>query len=520
MNTFPEGFAWAIFLLPVASCVLITLALATGLLRRGNLRLAGYLTILCIFVAFLLSLWALAAVNHNDGHPLGYTSHQWLQFPGFSFTLGLRVDGLTAVMLIVVTSVSTLVQFYSQGYMEGDPGYGRYYAYMSLFTASMLGLVLADSILMIFIFWELVGLCSFLLIGFWFHKPSAAAAAKKAFITTRVGDVGFMIGILILWTHTNTFNIAQLHRLAASGAIGSTTLTLAALGIFAGAAGKSAQVPLHIWLPDAMGGPTPVSALIHAATMVAAGVYLVARMFPVFDAPGASGALHTVAWIGAITAIVAATMGVVNPDIKKVLAYSTISQLGYMMLSLGTGAYVAAIFHLMNHAYFKALLFLGSGSVNHASNTFDMRRMGGLRKVMPVTFVTFLIASLSLSGVPPFSGFYSKDDILHAAWNDNKILFVLGFLVVFMTAFYMFRAIFLTFFGEFRGGVPHHDHWTEGWEMIPVGAVAADSHDVPHELHHPATVFAVETDTVPQHEALAEATTPAEAAAVEARAEA
>src|SRR5579883_248325 len=314
MNSFPEGFAWAILLLPVASCVLITLGLPLGL-RRAQ-RFAGYLTVLCIFVAFLLSLWALKVVNDAHGGIIGYPDHEWLKFTGFQFDLGIRIDGLTAVMLIVVTSVSTLVQFYSQGYMEGDPGYGRYYAYMSLFTASMLGLVLSDSILFLFVCWELVGLCSFLLIGFWFHKPSAAAAAKKAFITTRVGDVGFMIGILILWTHTNTFNIAQLHRLAASGAIGSTTLTLAALGIFAGAAGKSAQVPLHIWLPDAMEGPTPVSALIHAATMVAAGVYLVARMFPVFDAPGASGALHTVAWIGAITAIVAATMGVVNPDIK------------------------------------------------------------------------------------------------------------------------------------------------------------------------------------------------------------
>jgi len=478
MNSFPEGLAWAIFLLPVGSCVLITLALATGLLRRGNLRLAGYLTIVCIFVAFLLSLWALAAVNHNDGRPLGYSSHEWLRFPGFSFTLGLRVDGLTAVMLIVVTSVSTLVQFYSQGYMEGDPGYGRYYAYMSLFTASMLGLVLSDSILFLFVCWELVGLCSFLLIGFWFHKPSAAAAAKKAFITTRVGDVGFMIGILIIWTHTGTFNIAQIHQAAVAGTVGSTTLTLFALGVFAGAAGKSAQVPLHIWLPDAMEGPTPVSALIHAATMVAAGVYLVARFFPVFAA--SSGALHTVAWIGAITAIVAATMGVVNPDIKKVLAYSTISQLGYMMLGLGSGAYVAAIFHLMNHAFFKALLFLGSGSVNHATNTFDMRLMGGLRKAMPITFWTFVIASLSLAGVPPFSGFYSKDDILHAAWNDNKILFVLGFIVVFLTAFYMARVIFLTFFGEFRGGVPHQDHWTEGWEIIPAAVSAGtDVHD-PH----------------------------------------
>lgn len=470
MNMFPEGFAWAIFLLPVGSFALIALGL------RRQPRIAGYLTIVCIGAAFVLSLWALEAVDAHHGVQLAYSGHDWLSFPSFKFNIGVRIDGLTAVMLVVVTSVSLLVQIYSHGYMSGDPGYGRYYAYMSLFTASMLGLVLADSVLMIFIFWELVGLCSFLLIGFWFYKPSAAAAAKKAFITTRVGDVGFMVGILIIWTKTGTFNVAEIQHAALAGTIGATTLTLFALGVFAGAAGKSAQVPLHIWLPDAMEGPTPVSALIHAATMVAAGVYLVARFFPVFAS--ATGALHTVAWIGAITAIVAATMGIVNPDIKKVLAYSTISQLGYMMLSLGSGAYVAAIFHLMNHAFFKALLFLGSGSVSHATNTFDMRQMGGLRKVMPFTFITFLIGSLSLSGIPPFSGYYSKDDILHAAWDTNKILFVLAFLVVFMTAFYMFRAIFLTFFGEFRGGMPHHDHWTEGWQAIPdTSGGAVDEHD-------------------------------------------
>ncbi len=478
MDTFPEGFAWAILLLPVASCVLITLGL------RLLPRLSGYLTILCIGATFVLSLWALKAVDANHGAPLNYSAHQWLSFPGFRFNLGVRIDGLTAVMLVVVTSVSTLVQVYSQGYMAGDPGYGRYYAFMSLFTASMLGLVLADSILMIYLFWELVGLCSFLLIGFWFHKPAAAAAAKKAFITTRVGDVGFLIGILIIWAKTGTFNIAEIHQAALLGTVGSTTLTLFALGVFAGAAGKSAQVPLHIWLPDAMEGPTPVSTLIHAATMVAAGVYLVARMFPVFAS--SSGALHTVAWIGAITALVAATMGVVNPDIKKVLAYSTISQLGYMMLGLGSGAYVAAIFHLMNHAFFKALLFLGSGSVNHATNTFDLRRMGGLRRVMPFTFITFVIGSLSLSGIPPFSGFYSKDDILHAAWDSNKLLFFFGFAVVFLTAFYMFRVIFLTFFGEFRGGMPHHDHWTEGYELSPV--TSGDAQYLATD--HPAAVAA------------------------------
>jgi len=461
MNSFPEWAAWAVLLLPLGASALI----AIGLYRFH--RLASSLAILCVFVAFLLSLWALKAVDAHGGDAIGYAPHGWLVFPGFRFDLGIRLDGLTAVMLVVVTSVATLVHFYSQGYMEGDPGYGRYYCYLSLFTASMLGLVLASSILMLFAFWELVGLCSFLLIGFWFHKPSAASAAKKAFLTTRVGDVGFMVGILIIWTKTGTFDIAQIQHIAQTGAIGSAALTAFALCVFAGAVGKSAQFPLHIWLPDAMEGPTPVSALIHAATMVAAGVYLVARLFPVFAV--ASSALHTVAWIGGITAIFAATMGLVNPDIKKVLAYSTISQLGYMMLGLGSGAYVAGMFHLMNHAFFKALLFLGSGSVNHASNTFDMRKMGGLRRAMPITFTTFVIASLSLAGLPPFSGFYSKDDILHAAWNDNKFLFVLGFVTVFLTAFYIFRVIFLTFFGEYRGGVPHHDHWTEGWATLPAG---------------------------------------------------
>src|SRR5579875_3374789 len=396
MNSFPEWAAWAIIGLPLAASVLVALGV-----RRLPL-ISGYLTTLLVFVSFLFSLWALKVVNDHSGGIIGYGAHQWLKFPNFQFYVGVRVDGLTAVMLVVVTSVSTLVHFYSQGYMEGDPGYGRYYCYLSLFTASMLGLVLASSILMLFAFWELVGLCSFLLIGFWFHKPSAASAAKKAFLTTRVGDVGFMVGILIIWTKTGTFDIAQIQHIAQTGAIGSAALTAFALCVFAGAVGKSAQFPLHIWLPDAMEGPTPVSALIHAATMVAAGVYLVARLFPVFAV--ASSALHTVAWIGGITAIFAATMGLVNPDIKKVLAYSTISQLGYMMLGLGSGAYVAAIFHLMNHALFKALLFLGSGSVNHATNTFDMRLMGGLRRVIPITFWTFLIASLSLAGLPPFSG--------------------------------------------------------------------------------------------------------------------
>jgi NADH-quinone oxidoreductase subunit L len=448
LGTVPEAAVWAIFFLPVGSLLTIVF-----LQPRGELsRLAGYVTILAVGASFLLSLWVLDSVLQADGGRLAFESRQWLAFGDFQFNVGLNVDGLTAVMLVVVTSVSFLVQVYSQGYMAGDTGYWRYYAYMSLFTASMLGLVLADSLILVYVFWELVGVSSFLLIGFWFHKPEAAAAAKKAFLVTRLGDIGFLLAILLIYSQTGTFDIAEVHQVAIAGAIGGTTLTLFALGIFAGAAGKSAQVPLHVWLPDAMEGPTPVSALIHAATMVAAGVYLVARMFPVFDA--SPDAMTVVGAIGGVTAITAALMGVVMTDIKRVLAYSTISQLGYMMLALGIGAYVAAIFHLFTHAFFKALLFLGAGSVNHATNTFDMRLMGGLRKTMPVTFVTFVIASLSLSGIFPLAGFWSKDEILSDAWAHEKYLFAIALVTAGLTAFYMFRAIFMTFGGEYRGGAP------------------------------------------------------------------
>ena len=452
-----ELVAWLILLLPIASLLAIGLGRLSASLRRNQLW-AGYVTILAVAASLALSLWALAAVMAQDGTAIGYASHNWLNFgfPGqgtfahVTIPAGIHMDGLTAVMLVVATSVSLLVQFYSQGYMHGDGGYSRYYAYMSLFTASMIGLVLASSLLMVFFFWELVGLCSYLLIGFWFHRPSAAAAAKKAFVVTRFGDLGFLAAIVLIWSRTGTFVIADLQHMAIAGQIGAITLTVFALGVFSGAAGKSAQFPLHIWLPDAMEGPTPVSALIHAATMVAAGVYLVGRLYPIFAS--ASAAMHTVAIIGGITALVGGLLGLVMTDIKRVLAYSTISQLGYMMIGIGTGGYVAGLFHLMNHAFFKSQLFLGAGSVHHSSNTFDMRSMGGLRRYMPLTFWTFLIGSLSLCGLPPFSGFWSKDEILRSAWDDNILLFALGFATVFLTAFYMFRAIFLTFFGSYRGG--------------------------------------------------------------------
>ena len=445
----PEGVVWAILLLPLGSMAVIVLA------TRPYPRWSGYAAIGSIGLAFIFSLWVLDSVIDADGASLPFRTHEWLTIaPPFGnelvVNLGLRVDGLTAIMLIVVTSVSLLVQVYSQGYMAGDGGYSRYFAYMSLFTASMLGLILVDSILMLFVFWELVGISSYLLIGFWFHKPAAARAAMKAFIVTRIGDVGLLLAIILIWTKAGTFDIAEIQELAVTGAISMNVLTLFALGIFAGAAGKSAQFPLHIWLPDAMEGPTPVSALIHAATMVAAGVYLVARFFPIFEV--ADDARLTVAVIGGTTALIAALLAVVMTDIKRVLAYSTISQLGYMMLALGVGGYVAAIFHLLTHAFFKALLFLGSGSVNHATNTFDMRRMGGLRKMMPWTYATFLIASLSLAGLFPFAGFWSKDEILADAWAEQQLLFWVALAVVFLTAFYMFRVIFMTFEGEYRGG--------------------------------------------------------------------
>jgi NADH-quinone oxidoreductase subunit L len=358
--------------------------------------------------------------------------------------------------------------------MHGDPGYHRYYAFISLFTFSMLGLVLFDNLLITFVFWELVGLCSYLLIGFWFQRPAAANAAKKAFIVTRIGDFGFLAAIILLLSQTGTLDIAELNNLAVTGLLAGSALTWAALGIFFGAVGKSAQFPLHVWLPDAMEGPTPVSALIHAATMVAAGVFLVARMFPLFES--SETALLTVAIIGGVTAIFAATMGLVMTDIKRVLAYSTISQLGYMMLGLGTGGVAVGIFHLVNHAFFKGLLFLGAGSVNHAAGTFDMRKMGGLRKVMPWTFVTFLVASLSMSGIWPLSGFWSKDEILASSLANQPVLFWLAMITVFMTAFYMFRVIFMTFGGHYRGdGHPHESPRVMVMPMVALGVLAAVS---------------------------------------------
>lgn len=468
----PHLLIWLIFLLPVFSFIIISFFVRPFV--KPESKIAGYITITALSGSLGLSIWTLMAVMAAPHHELPVPDINWIFIDGFSFKVGLMVDSLTAVMLIVVTVVSLMVQIYSQGYMHGDPGYHRYYAWMSLFTASMLGLVMASSLLFMFVFWELVGLCSYLLIGFWFHRPSAADAAKKAFIVTRLGDFGFLAGILLLYQTTGTFEIAELHELAITGVLAGTTLTWAAIGIFSGAVGKSAQFPLHVWLPDAMEGPTPVSALIHAATMVAAGVFLVARTFPLFE--HSVEALTTVAVIGGFTAIFAASMGLVMTDIKRVLAYSTISQLGYMMLGLGAGGVAIGIFHLFNHAFFKALLFLGAGSVNHATGTFDMRQMGGLRRVMPWTYATFLIASLSIAGIWPLSGFWSKDEIVAVALAHQPILGYLAMITVFMTSFYMFRVIYMTFGGEYRGGSPEahgaHPHESPPVMVVPMVVLA------------------------------------------------
>ena len=454
-----EFWVWAIFFLPLASFGFITLVIRPFLNKYSFL--AGYLSIAAVGMGLALSVWAVGSLQARETEEI-WRPHSWLTIGNLDLGIGIFLDSLTAIMLVVVTGVSLMVQVYSTGYMRGDPGYARYFAYMSLFTASMVGLVLAANIIQLYVFWELVGLCSYLLIGFWYHRPAAAAAAKKAFIVTRIGDFGFLLAILYLFFKSDSFATAGLNPLllvdifdaVEREVIKGDVVTWIALGIFAGAIGKSAQFPLHTWLPDAMEGPTPVSALIHAATMVAAGVFLVARFFPLFEA--SSVAMDTVAIIGGFTAIFAASMGLVMNDIKRVLAYSTISQLGFMMLALGVGAYGAAIFHLFTHAFFKALLFLASGSVHHASGTFDMRYMGGLRKVMPWTYAAFLIGGLSLAGIFPLAGFWSKDEILAHAWSHggvvSKTVFWLALAAVFMTAFYIFRALFMTFEGEFRGG--------------------------------------------------------------------
>ena len=459
-------------------------------------------------VAFLVSLIAFGELASGSGEV--HKTWTWFEFEqsGLKLEFGMTYDFLTGMMFIVVTTVSLLVQIYSTSYMRDDTRYTWYYAALSLFTGSMLLLVIANSLLMMMVGWELVGVCSYFLIGhFWEEKPNSDAAIK-AFITTRIGDVGFLFGIFALFAIAGTFNIQELNTLAEDGAIGGTALTVAALLLFMGAVGKSAQFPLHVWLPDAMAGPTPVSALIHAATMVVAGIYMVGRLLPTFEAGGA--ALEVVAVIASITMLIAAVLALAQDDIKRVLAYSTVSQLGYMMAALGIGAFTAGFFHLFTHAMFKALLFLGSGSLIHAVHSNNMSDMGGLRKYMPHTFTTFIIGSLALAGIPPLAGFFSKDEIIAAAVRGGAageavawIVVISAIVTAFLTALYMTRACVKTFWGEYRGhGTPHESDgaivtplWvlaiatlTVGFLGIPVVGVFQDWLTLPGEVHHDFSV--------------------------------
>lgn len=440
--------------------------------------------IVCSFVASQIVFWTAVSTPHLGENPF-HSAVRWLPTGKSSLQMGVMVDPLTAVMLFMVPLVCTMIFIYARGYMEGDPRYARFFAYVSLFATGMLGLVVSDNLLMLFIFWEIMGLCSYLLIGFWFEKPSAMRAGLKAFLTTRVGDAFMLLGLIYLYSQTGTLAFGEilsaetLQRLAGMSValplVGTVPVaTVIALLIFGGAVGKSAQFPLHVWLPDAMEGPTPVSALIHAATMVSAGVYLVARMFPLFHAVEGGAAPAWVATIGGFTALFACTIAVAQNDIKRVLAYSTISQLGYMMMALGLGAFVAGTFHLITHAFFKALLFLGSGSVIvGAHHEQDMMAMGGLRSRMKITFWTYIVGTLALAGIPPLAGFWSKDEILADAFaNGHLLAWAAGSAAAFLTAFYMGRQIFLVFFGE-----PRSDH-------------AAEARESPRSMVYPLMVLA------------------------------
>jgi NADH-quinone oxidoreductase subunit L len=450
-------FAPYFLILPLAAFV-IQIFFGKRLPRKGDwVSITAVGITLCLAIAMFVMMLFL----YEPGAKVE-KSFEWFNLGQLSVKIGVLIDNVTVIMLLVVALVSGLVHLYSVGYMKDDPRYSRYFGYLSLFTFSMNGIILSNNLLSIYMFWELVGLSSYLLIGFWFEKDSAADASKKAFLVNRVGDIGMFIGIMLFFTATGSFLFSDIFAGVAAGALPLPVLTVAGLCLFAGAIGKSAQVPLHVWLPDAMEGPTPVSALIHAATMVAAGVYLTFRMFPLFTPE----ALTVIAYVGGITAIFAAIIAVTQNDIKRVLAYSTVSQLGYMVMAIGTGAYVAGFFHLTTHAAFKAALFLCSGSVIHAmhhayhklgdhdSDPQDMRNMGGMKSKMKITFLTMFMATLALSGVPFMSGFLSKDAILAGTLSfathhpEHFLLPLFGFGAALLTAFYMFRLIFMTFYGK------------------------------------------------------------------------
>jgi NADH-quinone oxidoreductase subunit L len=499
---------WLIPALPAFAAGLSALA------RQRNRRFAASLAIGSMGLSLLLSLCAFAHTLSSSGHgepAIEVFNFPWLQFGNEWLKLGWMLDPLTAVMLVMVTFVGLLIFIYSTGYMAHDKNFTRFFCFLSLFAAAMLGVVIANSLLLLFMCWELVGLTSYLLIGFWYQRPAAAAAAKKAFITTRIGDLAFLIGIVWLYSQAGTLlfydhgagsleHSALMRLVAQTTSIGMAASTGIALLIFAGAVGKSGQVPLHVWLPDAMEGPTPVSALIHAATMVAAGVFLVARVYPLMSAhgdiniaPSSTSALQVVTWIGAITAVFAALIAVAQDDIKRILAYSTVSQLGYMMMGLGVGGVAVGMFHLITHAFFKALLFLGAGSVIHGCHEEqDIRRMGGLKRFMPVTFYTYAVGMLALCGFPLFfSGFWSKDAILHAAqgWSISRVPFYLGSFGALLTAFYMTRQVYYVFFGKSRLAENHDLSHTAGVEHQAHG-IPASPHESPTVMTMPLVILA------------------------------
>jgi NAD(P)H-quinone oxidoreductase subunit 5 len=454
-------YAWLIPVLPLLGAMLVGLGLISINQVTNRLRQLNAVVIISLMGASMVLSSALLW-SQIQGHAPYLQTLEWAAAGNFHLTMGYTIDHLTALMLVIVTTVAVLVMIYTDGYMAHDPGYVRFYAYLSLFGSSMLGLVVSPNLVQVYIFWELVGMCSYLLVGFWYDRKAAADACQKAFVTNRVGDFGLLLGILGLFWATGSFDFMvmgdRLSNLVETGSISNFLAIVLAILVFLGPVAKSAQFPLHVWLPDAMEGPTPISALIHAATMVAAGVFLIARMYPVFE--NVPAAMNVIAYTGAFTAFLGATIAITQNDIKKGLAYSTISQLGYMVMAMGVGAYSAGLFHLMTHAYFKAMLFLGSGSVIHGMEAVvghdpvlaqDMRLMGGLRKYMPVTSFTFLIGCLAIAGIPPFAGFWSKDEILGAAFAANPFLWFIGWLTAGITAFYMFRMYFSTFEGKFRG---------------------------------------------------------------------
>lgn len=458
-----SNYIWLIPILPLAGFII------NGLGRNTLPKnLIGLLASLLVLIPFVLSVMLFLAVK-SSGQPINVTYFEWIKAGKLVIPFSFLVDQLSSLMLLIITGVGFLIHVYSIGYMKDDAGFGKYFAYLNLFIFFMLLLVLGSNYVILFIGWEGVGLCSYLLIGFWFSNPSYADAAKKAFVMNRIGDLGFLIAIFVMIATFGSASFTDIFLKAATLKLGDPTLVLITILLFVGATGKSAQIPLFTWLPDAMAGPTPVSALIHAATMVTAGIYMIVRSNILFTL--APFTMHLIAVIGLATILLAAIIALAQTDIKKVLAYSTVSQLGYMFLGLGVGAYTGAFFHVITHAFFKALLFLCAGSVIHAvSGEQDMRQMGGLRKKLPITFITMLIGAIAISGIPPFSGFFSKDEILAHVFEYSKTMYVLGVIGAMFTAFYMFRLIFLTFYGKFRGTneQEHHIHEAPSSMTIPL----------------------------------------------------